>query len=129
MKDNNQGARIKALREKLGLSMDKFGNRIGVTRSAISKMESGAVAKISEQAIISICREFNVNEEWLRTGSGEMFNKRSTDEELAYIVGNAIPTASEYVKNTFIALGKLSEEFSKEDWEVVKKFVDALAGK
>lgn len=129
MKDNNQGARIKALREQLGLSMDKFGNRIGVTRSAISKMESGAVSKISEQAIISICREFNVNEEWLRTGNGEMFNKLTQDEELAYIVGSAIPAASDYVKDTFIALGKLSKKFSKEDWEVVKEFIDTLAGK
>ena len=120
--------RLKDLRENLNLSMDKFGSRIGVTRSAISKMESG-VSNMSEQSIISICREFNVNEEWLRNGSGKMFNERSIDEELAYIVGSAIPNASDYLKNTFIGLGKLSKEFSKEDWEVVKKFVDALAGK
>lgn len=120
--------RVKELRSALGLSAEKFGSKIGVTRSAISKMELG-VCNISEQSIISICREFNVNEEWLRNGTGEMFNTLSRDEELAYIVGQALPQADDFVKNTFIALGRLSQEFTAEDWQVVKKFVDALAGK
>lgn len=120
--------RVKELRNALGLSAEKFGSKIGVTRSAISKMELG-VCNISEQSIISICREFNVNEEWLRNGTGEMFNTLSQDEELAYIVGQALPQADDFVKNTFIALGRLSQEFTAEDWQVVKKFVDALAGK
>lgn len=120
--------RVKVLRNELNLSQDAFGARLGVTKGAVSRIETGTNG-VTEQMIISICREFNVNEEWLRIGNGEMFNERTTDEELAYIVGNSIPTAPEYVKNTFIALGKLSKEFSKEDWEVVKKFVDALAGK
>lgn len=120
--------RVKELRTALGLSAEKFGGKIGVTRSAISKMELG-VCNISEQSIISICREFNVNEEWLRHGTGEMFNDLSQDEELAYIVGQALPQADDFVKNTFIALGRLSQEFTAEDWQVVKKFVDALAGK
>ncbi len=120
--------RVKELRTALGLSAEKFGGKIGVTRSAISKMELG-VCNISEQSIISICREFNVSEEWLRHGTGEMFNDLSQDEELAYIVGQALPQADDFVKNTFIALGRLSQEFTAEDWQVVKKFVDALAGK
>ncbi len=120
--------RVKELRSALGLSAEKFGGKIGVTRSAISKMELG-VCNISEQSIISICREFNVNEEWLRNGTGEMFNDLSQDEELAYIVGQALPQADDFVKNTFIALGRLSQEFTAEEWQVVKKFVDALAGK
>lgn len=119
--------RVKTLRTALGLSAEKFGGRIGVTRSAISKMELG-VCKISEQSIISICREFNVSEEWLRNGTGEMFNDMSQDEELAYIVGQALPQADEYVKSTFIALGRLAQQFTADDWAVVKKFVDALAG-
>ena len=120
--------RIKELRTALGLSAEKFGAKIGVTRSAISKMELG-VCNISEQSIISICREFNVNEEWLRNGTGEMFNTLSQEEELAYIVGQALPQADDFVKDTFIALGRLSQEFTAEEWQVVKKFVDALAGK
>lgn len=120
--------RIKALRKALGLTQQELADKIGLKRNSFANYETGRNTPI-DAVIVSICREFNVNEEWLRTGNGEMFNQRSTDEELAYIVGSAIPAASDYVKNTFIALGKLSKEFSKEDWEVVKKFVDALAGK
>lgn len=120
--------RIKALRKALGLTQQELADKIGLKRNSFANYETGRNTPI-DAVIVSICREFNVNEEWLRTGNGEMFNERSTDEELAYIVGSAIPAASDYVKNTFIALGKLSKEFSKEDWEIVKKFVDALAGK
>ncbi len=120
--------RVKELRTVLGLSAEKFGARVGVTRSAISRIENGTV-NVTGQMIISICREFNVNEEWLRNGSGEMFNTLSQDEELAYIVGQALPQADDFVKDTFIALGRLSQEFTADDWQVVKKFVDALAGK
>lgn len=120
--------RIKELRTTLGLSTEKFGARVGVTRSAISRIENGVV-NVTEQMQKSICREFNVNEEWLRNGTGEMFNSLSQDEELAYIVGQALPHADDFVKNTFIALGRLSQEFTTDDWAVVKRFVDALAGK
>ena len=120
--------RVKELRAALGLSAEKFGSKIGVTRSAISKMELG-VCKVSEQSIISICREFNVNEEWLRNGTGEMFYTMTQDEELAYIVGRTLPSADEKLKETFIALGRLSQEFTAEDWNTIRKFVSALAGK
>lgn len=119
--------RVKELRAYLGLSAEKFGGRVGVTRSAISRIEKGIV-NVTEQMQKSICREFNVNEEWLRNGTGEMFNVMSQDEELAYIVGQALPQADEYVKNVFIAFGRLSQQFTAEEWAVVKKFVDALAG-
>lgn len=120
--------RVKQLREALGLSQEALGARVGVTRGSISRLESGT-NNVTPAMIISLCREFNVNEEWLRNGTGEMFNDLSQDEELAYIVGQALPQADDFVKNTFIALGRLSQEFTAEEWQVVKKFVDALAGK
>lgn len=120
--------RIKELRAALGLSTEKFGARVGVTRSAISRIENGVV-NVTEQMQKSVCREFNVNQEWLRNGTGEMFNTLSQDEELAYIVGQALPRADDFVKDTFVALGRLSQEFTPDDWNVVKRFVDALAGK
>lgn len=120
--------RLKELRIALGIKQGDFANRVSTTQGHISDIENGR-KDLSDRTIKIICLEFNVNEEWLRNGIGDMFNSRSTDEELAYIVGSAIPTASDYVKDTFIALGKLSKEFSREDWEVVKKFIDTLAGK
>lgn len=115
--------RIKELRSVLGLSAEKFGSRIGVTRSAISKMELG-VSGVSEQSILSICREFGVNEEWLRTGNGSMFEEISRQEQAAKIVGAALGSNDEFILNTFIALGQLSPA----EWEIIKKFVDKIKG-
>ena len=121
--------RVKYLRnDMLHLSQDAFGKRLGVTGAAISRMEAGGRA-VTDQMVLAICREFNVSEEWLRSGTGEILNNLSQDEELAYIVGQALPQADDFVKDTFIALGRLSQEFTADDWKVVKRFVDALAGK
>ena len=68
--------RVKELRKHLGLSGEKFGGKLGLTRMAISKIENGQVG-LSESNIKSICREFNVSEDWLRYGTGEMFNELS----------------------------------------------------
>lgn len=66
--------RVKELRQALGLSGEKFGDAIGVKRSAISDIETGR-NNLSEQMIKSICLAYNVDEDWLRTGEGSMFNK------------------------------------------------------
>lgn len=65
-------SRIEELRNALGLSQDKFGEALGVTRTAVCAWENGRRG-ISEQTIISICREFNVNRVWLVEGVGDMF--------------------------------------------------------
>ena len=75
--------RIKAVRlaQVPKLSQEAFGARIGVTGATISRLESGDRA-VTDQNILSICREFNVNEAWLRTGEGEMFQPKSRNDEL-----------------------------------------------
>lgn len=65
-------SRIYTIRESLSLSQEAFGKRIGVTRSAISNYESGG-RNVTEQVVKAIVREFNVREEWLKDGQGEMF--------------------------------------------------------
>ena len=66
--------RIREVRQHFGLSMEKFGSRIGIGKSSISLLESGK-NNPSVQTITLICREFGVNEQWLRTGEGEMFEQ------------------------------------------------------
>lgn len=66
--------RIREVREHFGLSMEKFGSRIGIGKASISLLESGK-NNPSVQTITLICREFGVNEQWLRTGNGEMFEQ------------------------------------------------------
>lgn len=70
--------RLKQARIALRLSQRNFGSRIGVTDAAISKLESG-FNNLTEQMILSICREFGINENWLRTGEGEMLNETRDD--------------------------------------------------
>lgn len=65
--------RIKQLRKQLGLTLDKFGERLGVGKAALSRIENGS-NNVTDQMFKSICREFNVREEWLRNGEEPMFN-------------------------------------------------------
>lgn len=65
--------RIKEVRKLSGLTAEQFGARIGVSKAGISRMENGRNGT-TDQTIMSICREFNVNEEWLRTGTGPMLD-------------------------------------------------------
>ena len=63
--------RIRVLRKKLGFTLKQFGKMVGVSEGAMSNIEKGN-RNVTEQMVKSICREFNVNEEWLRTGKGDM---------------------------------------------------------
>lgn len=69
-----QGERINILRKELGLTLEKFGERLGVTKAAVSRIENG-VTNLTEQMAKSICRTFNVDYFWLTEGTGEMFEK------------------------------------------------------
>ena len=70
--------RIKFLRKNSGLTQEKFAERIGLKQNSIALIESGK-RNISDQTILSICREFGVREEWLRTGNGEMYAPAPTN--------------------------------------------------
>ena len=115
--------RIKELRKTLGLSQEAFAERLGLKGSAVSLVECGR-RNVTTQNINAICREFGVNEEWLRTGSGDMFEEMSRAEKAAQIVGAALGSGDEFILNTFIALGQLSPN----EWELIKKFVDKIKG-
>ena len=67
-----QGERIKEIRKSLNLTLEKFGEKIGVTKTAISRIEKGERG-CTEQMTKAICREFGVDYIWLTTGEGEMF--------------------------------------------------------
>lgn len=79
--------RIKELRKALGLSGEKFGERLGVGKTAISRIENGSNG-VTDQMFKSICREFNVNEDWLRNDIGPMF--KTSDDEFAECVADML---------------------------------------
>lgn len=116
-------SRIKQVRKDAGLTQVEYGKRLGVAGNTITNYENG-MREPSNAIIAAICREFNVNEEWLRTGKGSMYVEMSRAELAANIVGSALNTNDEFILNTFIALGQLSPA----EWELIKKFVDKIKG-
>lgn len=113
--------RIKELRKALNLTQNELGSRIGMTPNTITNYETGRRVP-SNQVIFSICREFNVNEDWLRTGNGDMFNPISEGEELDLYVGRISGGADEFKKNLIKTLCKLSED----EWDVLKKIISEM---
>lgn len=93
--------RIKALRKTEGLTLEKFGERIGISNSACSALETGK-NNPSEQTIRAICREFRVREEWLRTGEGSMYMQLTPDQERAVFLASVTAGESSPEVNAFI---------------------------
>ena len=111
--------RIYILRRKLNLNQEAFGKRINVTRSAISNYEKGT-RNIMDRVITDICREFNVNEEWLRNGTGDMFIEPDTFSLDQYLKSkNATDFEIELVKSFF----EIPDDSRKEFLNRLKKYV------
>lgn len=80
-------SRVKELRKALDLTQQEFADRLGVKRSAVANWDLDR-SDPSDAMVSLICREFSVREAWLRTGEGEMFARRSEDEERALFFGS-----------------------------------------
>ena len=112
--------RIKELRKALGLTLEKFGATLGVQKSAVSKWERGENS-VPEQMFKSICREFNVSEDWLRTGEGEMYVPRTRNQEIVAFANQVMVEEDESFRKRFVtALSKASPEF----WKELEKVLD-----
>lgn len=117
--------RIKELRKELGLTLEKFGERVGVTKVTISRIENG-VNSVTDQMFKSICREFDVNEEWLRDGTGEMFRTLTRSEVIADFTADLLKDEEESFKRRLIeALASLDED----DWKTLEKISESLTKK
>lgn len=109
--------RIKKLRKDLGLTLDKFGEKLGVTKPTISRIENG-VNNVTEQMIKSICREFNVNEEWLRTGEGPMYIDMDKEDELMYWVGDVLSHKDDDYQKRVV---KMLMGLNPEQWKLLEE--------
>lgn len=116
---------IKELRKVLNLTLDDFGERLGVTKAAVSRWEKGE-RSVSEQTIKLICSEFNVNENWLRTGKGEIFRKLTPSEEIENIVRNLLDYSKDSEKNPLydmiIEMMKDYNELDPDSQAVIKNY-------
>lgn len=115
--------RIKELRKFLGLTQQAFADKLNIPRGNVACYETGKNSP-SDVAISLICREFNVNEDWLRSGTGEMFKELSRTEEIAKLTTDLFKSEKNSFKERLIlALSKLNEE----EWELLEGIAEKIA--
>ena len=115
--------RISDLIKALNIKKVAFANRINVSGPFVSQLCSG-VSIPSDRTIYDICREFKVNEKWLRTGEGEMFLKPTKDEELRDFVDDILESEStDFRRRLISALAKLDTE----KWKVLEEIASTLS--
>ena len=117
-----QGERIREVRKALGLTLEKFGEKIGMKKNSVSQIENGKNS-VTEQVIKSICREFNVDYIWLTTGDGEMFV--DTDDDFIERIDRIMVGEDDARKNLFKALLEASDE----DIAPFQRIIDLFASK
>lgn len=114
-------SRIKLVREHFGLNQTDFGSRLGIKQSTVATNENGS-RPISERTISAICREFNVNHDWLVYGIGDMFVEISPDE---FAIEQMIRDShnSPALRSLLSAWSKLSEKNQEIFLDFVESFV------
>lgn len=119
-----QGERVREVRKSLGLTLEKFGEKIGMKKNSVSQIENGK-NNVTDANVKAICREFNISEEWLRTGSGEM--RIPVEDEAAAAVSDLVEKSNplyDIIKGIMIAYQKLDGPSR----EVIDQFIlDAIA--
>ena len=121
------GERIKEVRLSLPnkTSMEKFADRLGVTKGAISFIENGR-NQPSDQMIRSICREFNINEAWLRDGIGDMKSAASRSEEMATAVKRLFADRPESFQTALVTT-LLRFDPDGPEWALLERIYDSVA--
>lgn len=117
-----QNERIKEVRKSLGLTLEKFGERIGLKKSAVSLIENGKNA-VTDANVKAICREFGVDYIWLTTGDGEMFV--DTDDDFIERIDRIMVGEDDARKNLFKALLEASDD----DIAAFQRIIDLFASK
>ena len=108
--------RIKEIRRSSGLSQTDFAERLGTTRGVITNL-GGEKTSPNEPFIKLICREFNVNEDWLRTGDGEMKQKLTRNQEIAEFMGVVMHDSDDAPRKRFISI---VSKLDIEEWQLLE---------
>lgn len=117
-----ENERVKEVRKSLGLTQEKFGERVGLKKSAISQIESG-INGVTDQLRLAVFREFNVNEDWLRTGEGSMFVEPDEDEEIARFVGDVLSGQPDFRRRLISVLSRMTPD----EWALLEVKIRELS--
>ena len=115
--------RINLIVDESKLSKTKFAEKINISQPYLSQLCTG-VKNPSDRTITDICREFNVNEVWLRTGDGDPYQEESRQEQILKFAAQTIKGSDEFRKQFVSMLAKLDVE----DWEALAKIYNKMAG-
>lgn len=114
--------RISAVRKHFGLTQEEFGKRLGISRNYVWMLERGE-REPSQRTFKDICDKFNINDDWLRSGEGEMVLFRSREDEIAAFMGSVLDGPNNFKKRLIAVLANLDED----DWELLESVALALA--
>ena len=119
---NTENDRIKEVRKVLGLTQEKFGEKVGMKKSSLSTVENGVNA-VSNQLRTAVCREFHVREDWLRDGEGEMFEERTPDQAIVDFAADLVNVEDDAFKKRLIsAFARMDEK----TWADFKSWAEAF---
>ena len=116
------GERIKEIRKEKALTLERFGEKIGLQKSSLSQIERGII-NASAQTIKSVCREFDVSEEWLRTGEGAMYVQRPRNEAIERELRQFLTVEEGSFKERLISL---LLHLPPEHWETLERYARQL---
>lgn len=114
--------RIAKVIEQTGMTKTAFAEKLNITQAYVSKLSIGA-KKPSDRTITDICREFDVNEGWLRTGEGEMFIRKTRTDEITAFVGDILRGEPDFRQRFISVLARMSTE----EWKILESKVLELA--
>lgn len=122
----NLNERIKYLRkELLHVTLEQFGSKVGLGKSAMSRIESGNNTA-TEQTVKSICREFGVSEEWLRTGKGEPFAAQTRNQKLLAFFNKTMSEEDDSIK---VRLANVLADLDESEWDLLAKIAERIVKK
>lgn len=116
--------RLKMLRNALNLTQQAFADRLNVSRNNIAGYETGKRSP-SDAMVTLICKEFNVSEEWLRNGTGEMFNPIPEEDEVALYVGELLQPDNPFA-DLIVEIMRTYSQLDSKSQDVLKEFSSKL---
>lgn len=116
------GLRIKEIRKNFNLTQKQMAEKLDLKQNTIATYEIGRLTP-SDRTIYDICREFGVNEIWLRTGEGEMFRAKTRDVEIAEYVGKVLSGSDEFQRRFIALLTRLTTD----EWRLIESIALKLA--
>ena len=117
--------RFKELRKELNVTQQEFADKLKISRNFVAQIEMGSKVP-SDRTIDDVCRECNVNEEWLRTGNGDMFVPGIKDKQISAMLADVMKSGEDSFRHRLVsALARLDDE----GWDNLEKLIDMIANK